>query len=98
MVGTHIGWIGAAYLAYHANDMPLMLIAIGTILFSCTFHLTGRRGFEIIDTAYAALYIGLGPLLLSVAGASLKEWLFGGVVTLAALFYLYDIDPSPIEW
>lgn len=91
MVGTHIGWVGAAYLAYRASDIPLTLLAIGTILFSCTFHLTGRRGFEIIDTTYAALYLGLGPLLLSVAGASLREWLLGALVTLAALL-IYAIS------
>jgi hypothetical protein len=85
MVGTHIGWMSAAYLAYRANDIPLTLLAAGTVLFSSTFHLTGRRGFEIIDTTYAVLYLGLGPLLLSVAGASLQEWLLGSFMTVAAL-------------
>lgn len=85
LVASNIPWGLPVFIAYYNETMILALPAIFIMFLSGAYHATANTFLEKIDTAFALLYILLGPILLFQTGNAVA-WTISIFCSVGALF------------
>jgi hypothetical protein len=80
MVVSNLAWLLPVLVAALANAYVAMAAALVMMFLSIAYHHTRQVMYEVIDTVAAVLFLISGPIILWQQAATLREWIFVGVV------------------